>query len=212
MASSDLDEELYTVKITGTGSSVPISDISVRYDTSPVPNGLSVDIGNQLVDTVGDPHTFTIENAGSADLVLTNVLLVYLGGEDAAMFDITSYPGTDTIPTGSSETFDLTFSPTAAGPKSVIVYIPTNDPDETSFSFTVTAIADAAPDINIKQNISTIPTGTAYDFTTLVCGDSSGDVTFVIENTGTADLNLSGVPVVDFDGLNLIDAKHHFYS
>ena len=212
VASSDLDEELYTVKITGTGSSVPISDISVRYDTSPVPNGLSVDIGNQLVDTVGDPHTFTIENAGSADLVLTNVLLVYLGGEDAAMFDITSYPGTDTIPTGSSETFDLTFSPTAAGPKSVIVYIPTNDPDETSFSFTVTAIADAAPDINIKQNISTIPTGTAYDFTTLVCGDSSGDVTFVIENTGTADLNLSGVPVVDFDGLNLIDAKHHFYS
>lgn len=57
--------------------------------------------------------------------------------------------------------------------------------------------ADASePEINLKQNITDIPNGGDYTFTSTKVG-SYTNVIFTIENTGTADLNLTGTPKVD---------------
>ncbi len=57
------------------------------------------------------------------------------------------------------------------------------------------------PEINLKQNTTSIPSGTgSYDFGDIFDGRSSGPVTFTIENLGTSDLSLSGSPKVSIGG------------
>ena len=204
IASSDLDEEMYTVKIAGTGSAVPIPDISVRYGTTAVLNEGTVDIGNQLVDTEGAGRIFTIENAGTADLTLTGETTVYLGGTDASMFVLSDPLPADTIAPDDSEQFTLTFSPTSIGEKSITVNIPNDDPDESEFSFTVTATADAQPEprITVKKDSSTIPAGTEYNIGSVVLPGSIDGVLFTVQNTGEAALDLTGTPTVSIGGTN----------
>ena len=48
------------------------------------------------------------------------------------------------------------------------------------------------PEINLKQGTDDIASGGEYDFQNIEVNASSADITFTIENTGTADLELSG--------------------
>lgn len=59
-----------------------------------------------------------------------------------------------------------------------------------------------APEINIKQNTTNLTSGTGtYTFSPSVnVGSSSSAVTFTVENTGSATLNLSGTPRVAISG------------
>ena len=55
------------------------------------------------------------------------------------------------------------------------------------------------PEINLKQNTTDIPDGGSYDFGNHAAGTHT-DVVFTIENTGTADLTLSGSPIITITG------------
>ncbi len=57
------------------------------------------------------------------------------------------------------------------------------------------------PEINLKQGMTDIADGGSYDYGTKSAG-SNTDVTFTIENTGTADLTLSGTPIITITGTN----------
>ena len=61
-----------------------------------------------------------------------------------------------------------------------------------------------APEINLKQGGTSILVGGSYDFGSVVLGANTS-VTFTIENLGTADLNLTGLPKVEISGVNAAD-------
>jgi hypothetical protein len=65
--------------------------------------------------------------------------------------------------------------------------------------FTVTA---PQPEINIKQNTTNIPSTGSHAFGNQPISTSSAAVTFIIENTGTSVLTLSGNPKVAIAGAN----------
>lgn len=58
------------------------------------------------------------------------------------------------------------------------------------------------PEINITQNSSSIASGASYDFGKLTTSTSSSAITFTIENSGTADLNIAGSPKIVLAGTN----------
>ena len=62
----------------------------------------------------------------------------------------------------------------------------------------------AEPEINLIQNSTDIPNGGAFDFGIMSLGESSPAV-FIIANTGSADLHLTGIPKVQISGTNATD-------
>jgi hypothetical protein len=62
-------------------------------------------------------------------------------------------------------------------------------------------IGAGAPEINIKYDSTSIADGGTYSFGDKVAGTNT-DLTFIIENTGTANLTLSGSPLVTIGGDN----------
>jgi hypothetical protein len=63
-------------------------------------------------------------------------------------------------------------------------------------------VTNPLPEINLKQNVTSIASGGSYDFSTQLSGTSSSPITFTIENLGSADLNLTGTPKVAKSGTN----------
>jgi hypothetical protein len=89
-----------------------------------------------LIGNTGTAITFVIENIGSSPLNLTGTPFVQLGGTNAADFILTQ-PGISTIAPGGNTTFNLAFAPTAEGPRTATIMIPSSDPDEASYSITL---------------------------------------------------------------------------
>jgi len=61
------------------------------------------------------------------------------------------------------------------------------------------------PEINVKQGITDIASAGSHDFGSVAVGGDSGAITFTIENTGTADLLLSGTPKIAVSGADVAD-------
>jgi len=151
------------------------------------------DFGGAAVAGGTFTRTFTVENAGNADLTIASVTL---GGADAADFGIVTMPGSP-LPAGSSSSFQVQFDPSAAGARAASVTIASDDPDENPFVFAIGGTG-LVPEIEISGNGVDIADGDATpgagddtDFgTTAVVG---GVVvrSFVIANSGDADLSIA---------------------
>jgi len=61
------------------------------------------------------------------------------------------------------------------------------------------APSGGAPEVNLKQGATNIPDGGSFNFGWWTVG-SNTPITFTIENTGTANLNLSGSPIITITG------------
>lgn len=81
-------------------------------------------------------RTFTIGNAGTVPLHLTNAPAVSLSGPNAAEFSVTTPPVSPVAP-GANTTFSITFSPQGFGPRRATVSIASDDPDQTPHAFEV---------------------------------------------------------------------------
>jgi ELWxxDGT repeat protein len=81
-------------------------------------------------------RTFTIRNAGAAELHLTGTPIVSLTGPAAADFTLAAAPAA-TVPAGGSATFQVRFTPGAAGPRSATVSIANDDADENPYVFAI---------------------------------------------------------------------------
>lgn len=114
-----------------------------------VRGGAAVEIANQdssprTADGTGfglvknnDPavrHTFTIQNTGTADLVLGES--VEIRGGDNRDFKLTRAPASVVAP-GESTTFEIRFEPLGRGARRAEVLIETNDPIAGGFTFAV---------------------------------------------------------------------------
>jgi hypothetical protein len=140
---------------------------------------------------------YTIENTGSADLVLT---APYVQKSLATtVFSITQ-PALTTIPAGSSTTFSVTFNSASAGTFDEGIEVLSNDSDEGVYNFAIKAIAEApVPNIVVKGNSTIIAVGDATPSTTdstdfgSTATNTNVVKTYTIENTGTGSLTVNGI-------------------
>jgi hypothetical protein len=104
----------------------------VDGDTTPsVADGTDFGIANITGGTV--VHTFTIQNIGATNLT---VGLPSTTGPNAADFSVTLAPVSPVIP-GGSTTFQVTFDPSASGPRTATLSFANNDSDENPFDFSI---------------------------------------------------------------------------
>ncbi|WP_397362439.1 LamG-like jellyroll fold domain-containing protein [Olleya sp. R77988] len=89
-------------------------------------------------------RTYTIENTGGGTLNLTALLSPYItiSGTNALDFSISSAPS-NTITGGGSTTFNITFTPLAAGVRSATITIANDDTDENPYNFIIQGTGDA---------------------------------------------------------------------
>ena len=86
------------------------------------------DFGSQLVGTSSDPVTFTVTNAGTADL---HVGTAALNGADADQFSVPTtgdHCSGQTVTPGSRCSLDVVFAPTTPGTKQATLLIASDDP------------------------------------------------------------------------------------
>ncbi|MBP7553795.1 MAG: choice-of-anchor D domain-containing protein [Spirochaetes bacterium] len=193
---SDTDEDTYNWTIKG--RSIINPEMNVKDSAVNIPDGTAnYDFGSVKY---GDPKdiTFTIENNGIGDLLLTGSPRVTVSGTGFTLkSDAVSIIGQE-----SSSTFTVTFTPPSSygGNYSGTISISNNDGDESPYNFSVIAEGVMNPEINVKEGINTIVSGTVqYDIGSTMYG-SPKDITFNIENSGLSLLVLSGTPRVAVTG------------
>jgi len=194
IANSDSDENPYNLTITGTGTD---SEMALSQGATPIADGGSQDFGSQLLGTNTD-LVYTITNSGTSNLTLTTPLT--LGGTDPGQFSIQAQPSSPVASGGGTTTFTVRFTPTSTGAKSASITIANNDGDENPYNLTITGTG-TTPEMDLKQAATPIADGGNYDFDEQASG-SDTDVTFTIENTGTANLTMDGTPIITITGPN----------
>jgi hypothetical protein len=190
------------INIQGNGVSI------VDGDTTPSLTD-HTDFGSIATTTGSVVRTFTIQNTGTANLVLdaTPVTLSATNG-----FSITQQPTSPVAPSGST-TFQITFDPTTAGTETVTVTVENNDSDEDPYTFDVTGLGIAPqPEINVQGNAVTIVDGDTSpssaddtDFGSVNIGSGTIVKTFTIQNTGDTNLVLDSPAVLlnETDGFTI---------
>ncbi|GAK61473.1 outer membrane adhesin like proteiin [Candidatus Vecturithrix granuli] len=179
ITNDDSDENPYSFSLTGVGIAAP----TVNAPTSANITTTTATLGGTVAHT-GDANVtergvywsttsgFTPPGQGAKVSVTGN-----WGTTGAFTINVGSLPSGATI-------YFKAFATNAAG---------TGYSDQASFT-------TLAPDINVKRDAENIPNGGG---TALHCADScttSAPVTFTIENTGNATMNLTGTPVVKLSG------------
>ena len=146
----DPDENPYTFTLKGYGSPIPVSDMYVKRGISGIPNGsLGHDFGMVLIGESSQPLVFTIENSGTADLIIDNISI---GSGAISDYNIDDSSMTYTIPPEASTDFTIAFSPTNSGQRTATVEIENNDIDDDPYIFTLEGIGEPkVPDIYIKK-------------------------------------------------------------
>ncbi len=215
ISNNDSDENPYDFNIQGTGLAPEIAVSGngqniVSGDVTPS-TGDATDMGSHDINTGTNNAVFTIQNTGVASLDLTGGTLVVVGGTNPGDFSITANPTTP-IAVGGSTSFTVHFDPTAIGIRVATISIANTDADENPFTFDVQGTGTAAPEIALQGNLHDIANGdsspTTTDFTDFGSRDISSEQTthsFTIQNMGSGDLSLTGLPVIQISGANAGD-------
>lgn len=186
------------------GNSTDITD----GDSSPSSTD-HTNFGSALVAGGSVVRTFTITNSGTSDMTLTSTAPDYvtLSGPGAAAFSVTLQPTSGTIALeGGTQTFLITYDPSAVGTHTATVSIASDDADENPFDFSIQGTG-IAPEIAVSGNSVGIADGDATpsaadhtDFGSTTVAGGTVLRSFTITNSGDATLNLTGTPVVSLSG------------
>jgi hypothetical protein len=134
VASDDPDEAVVSVSLDGTGAPPPAPQIAVAP--------ASYDFGDVVADSGQATHAFQVHNLGDLDLSLTGTMIV---GADSSEFAIISGGGPATITPGDSAAISVRFAPTTIGPKSAMLRITSDDPDDPVVDATLAGTGIDAP-------------------------------------------------------------------
>jgi M6 family metalloprotease-like protein len=190
------------------GNSVSIVDGDTTPSSADHTEFGSVGVTGGTVERV-----FTVENTGNANLTLSGSPLVSISGANAADFTVTAVP-TSPVSAGGSTTFTVRFDPSAAGARTASISIANNDADENPYNFDIlgTGSAVAIPEMDVKGNGVSITDGDTTpssadntEFGSVSVTGGTVDRVFTVENTGNANLTLSGSPLVSISGANAAD-------
>lgn len=180
--SDDADESSFLIELSGTGVLAPEIEVLDGL-TDLVDGGSTLDLGSVNTGT-SVVRTITLLNSGSADLT---GLSVSITGTHAA--DFTRTQPTATLAAGEQATFDVTFTPSAAGTRSASLVIASNDGDENPFNISLTGVGVTAPEIVVESPLNSgLQDGiSSLDFGQVNTG-TTGQKTVIIRNSGTAAL------------------------
>jgi YD repeat-containing protein len=168
----------------------PTPEININHDGNSIPDGgctrFSCSVGSYI------DQTFTIENLGDANLILSGSPIITISGPNANQFSVQQQPASPVSPSQTT-TFKIRFQPTSPGIKTAAISIANNDMDENPYD--ITLYGNFEPEIYIWQ----APDGGSWDFGTIKIGDFWQE-TFTIQNVGNDNLTLSGSPIVSITG------------
>ena len=110
------------------------------------------DFGSQDIAAGGKNIIYTIENNGTANLVLTSLApIVHITGLDAGDFAVTTDPTPTTITPGGTADFIVTFDPTTIGQKDATIEIENSDTTPDRYTFDITGLATEIPPGGVNQ-------------------------------------------------------------
>ncbi len=175
IASNDPDENPLDVTLTGTG-------VAPDIDCSP-PAGT---FGAVLVDSSAS-QTFVVKNTGTATLGISSTTLM---GADSLEFAI-SNGGAFSLAPGSLRNIDIHFSPRSAGDKNALMRIVSDDTDENPLDVPLSGTG-------VEPKIAVLPDSGAYGCVRI---GGSASQSFIISNSGTAELILSATRIAGPDSL-----------
>lgn len=151
-------------------------------------------------------RTFIIENIGEGDLILDGDPIIEITGDHAADFEVTLEPSSPIEPS-SSDNMIITFTPSGVGLRTATVSISNNDEENNPYTFAIQGtgtkqvISIEGNEIEIVNGSEEISLSDNTDFgeydINLVQGVEN---TFVVKNTGTGVLNLTGDPIISISG------------
>jgi len=190
-------------------------DIDVRGRNVSIANGDdtpstadATDFGSAAIGK-SNAIMWKIYNIGTATLNLTGTPEIQISGPHAADFEFVNIYNSTLAP-GAETEVDMSFTPSGAGLRTATITIPNNDPDENPFVFAIQGTG-IAPEMDVRGNGISIANGDdtpstadATDFGSVAVGDLEGEM-FVIHNTGTGTLYLTGDPEVQFSGPHATD-------
>jgi hypothetical protein len=140
------------------------------------------DFGSLAVGTGILDYTFTIQNSGTAPLLLTSAPPVAVSGPQAGDFHVTSPPSSP-VAAGGSTTFTIRFAPTAPGLRAATVSIANTDidPNKNPYQFAVQGAGLLAgreslfPDSVVGGDVNN--DGTYYELGTIFQSSTPGKIT-----------------------------------
>ncbi len=170
------------IPISGNGIGVP--DITTAATLA---------FGNTNVSANNDQN-FAIQNDGGDVTEVLTVSGFAITGTDASMFSVNVDPSPLPINGGgaSDNTLQIRFTPTSAGAKNATLYIYSDDPDESIKTVNLTGTGVGSPTIAVTGS-------NPYDFGNVLTGTSSSPYTYTINNTGTANLDITSVSLIGAD-------------
>ncbi len=189
-ANNDATENPYNWTISGTATA-PAPECDVTRGGAVADGGTDTVTGG--VAATASVLTYTITNSGTAALTITTPVVA-----PAALVNctatITTQPAASTAAAGTT-TLGVTVTPTAAGAFSCTVTFANNDADENPYNWTISGTATGpAPEVNVLRGVTAVLDGAASDPLGSVPFGIAQTVTYTIQNTGTAGLNLTGAP------------------
>jgi len=140
----------FTSELYGLPSVVVAPEIKIRADLTELADGSGTfDIGDIYVG-YGATYFFLIENVGNADLTLHATTPLTIGGTDPGEFSSSTVltsasPNNNVLSANELVPFDIKALATSAGSKSIMITILSDDSDEATYTFFVTATALAKP-------------------------------------------------------------------
>ncbi|MES9859202.1 MAG: choice-of-anchor D domain-containing protein, partial [Sedimenticola sp.] len=184
---SDGDKANYDITVTGNG--IPEPEIDLQR-----PGGSSIaDDGTDAQGNKGAGNevtlTYTVENTGSEDLDVTDISSAAPNNVTVGSISTTSF----TVAAGATATFDVLYTPTAAGAFGFELDVISNGVNALNYDITVSGTGTTAPEIDVQQ-----PEGSsiADEGTDAQDNKNVGDqvtLTYTVENTGNGVLNVTDI-------------------
>ncbi|MCD4657310.1 MAG: choice-of-anchor D domain-containing protein, partial [Planctomycetes bacterium] len=138
IANNDNNKNPYIFLVVGIGSANPEINIHDSDLNDIVSGSGSFDFGLLGVNLTKE-ETFTIQNTGDGDLILSGNPIITITGVGENVFSVTEIPSS-TISPGFETIFKIEFTPLDRQEYSAIVSIANNDLDEDPYTFTLTGI------------------------------------------------------------------------
>jgi hypothetical protein len=165
-----------TLALSGTGTATPAPAVSLSSS--------SLAFGSQTVGTSSTVSAVTLTNTGSAALAISSIAA---SGSDFSL----SHNCPSSLTAGSACTLSTVFAPTVTGARSGSLTITSNassSPNAVSLSGTGAAVV-------LAPILAWTPTVTALDFGAVTVGNSSGQQTLTLANSGNALGHLTAISV-----------------
>jgi alpha-tubulin suppressor-like RCC1 family protein len=190
-------------EITISGNGVTIAD----DDTIPT-TADHTGFGNVFLSGAALTRTYTINSSGYRSLNLTGTPKVEIGGVNASDFTVITQPASPLVPFTGVTTFQISFDPSALGPRNATVSIASNDSARTPYNFNIQGTCINAPAF-VYNSAADVPLTTS---SVVLSGDASLTLNFapepgtnltMVKNTGTAFIQGSFNNVTNGASVNL---------